>query len=149
MDAPGTVRSDTDGSYLLDVSQFADIDGTSRRSKADVVEAAVTVRDFMSTSPRRLGHNRTFVFRSAGASGRPLSGGFKGVWHMFTRIVCPNCSHVGATAALLPRILICSQCGHGALIRSGKPARPDLTRQEGRGYPADAHPDASMARSAA
>jgi hypothetical protein len=42
---------------------------------------------------------------------------------MLTRIVCPNCGHVGATdAALLPRVLICSQCGHGALIKSGKPA---------------------------
>ncbi len=43
---------------------------------------------------------------------------------MLTRIVCPNCRHVGATAASLPRVLTCSQCGHDALIRSGKPARP-------------------------
>jgi DNA-directed RNA polymerase subunit RPC12/RpoP len=35
---------------------------------------------------------------------------------MLTRIVCPNCGHVGATTALLPRVLNCSQCGHGALI---------------------------------
>ena len=42
---------------------------------------------------------------------------------MLTRIVCPNYRHVGATAASLPRVLTCSQCGHGALIRSGKPAR--------------------------
>jgi DNA-directed RNA polymerase subunit RPC12/RpoP len=34
---------------------------------------------------------------------------------MLTRIVCPHCRHVGVTAA-------CSQCGHVALIRSGKPA---------------------------
>jgi hypothetical protein len=42
---------------------------------------------------------------------------------MLTRIVCPNCHHVGATAASLPRVLTCSQCGHLALIRTGKPAR--------------------------
>jgi len=42
---------------------------------------------------------------------------------MLTRITCPHCGHVGATAASLPRVLICSQCEHGALIRSGTPAR--------------------------
>jgi hypothetical protein len=31
---------------------------------------------------------------------------------MLTRIVCPNCGHIGATSATLPRILVCSQCGH-------------------------------------
>jgi hypothetical protein len=56
---------------------------------------------------------------------------------MLTRIVCPNCGHVGATAASLPRVLICSQCGHGALIRSGKQARSHLTQEE------DAEPAAS------
>jgi hypothetical protein len=50
---------------------------------------------------------------------------------MLTRIVCPHCRHVGATAASLPRVLICSQCGHGALIRSGKPPRsPTINIQE-------------------
>jgi hypothetical protein len=49
---------------------------------------------------------------------------------MLTRIVCPNCSHVGATGASLPRVLICSQCGHGALIRSGKQARSHITQEE-------------------
>jgi hypothetical protein len=51
---------------------------------------------------------------------------------MLTRIVCPNCGHIGAaTAASLPRVLICSQCGHGAFIKSGKPARsPSVARDE-------------------
>jgi hypothetical protein len=46
-----------------------------------------------------------------------------------TRIVCPNCGHVGAITASLPRIPVC--CGHGALIKRGIPARsPILTREE-------------------
>lgn len=46
-----------------------------------------------------------------------------------TRIVCPNCGHVGAITASLPRILVC--CGHGALIKRGIPASsPILTREE-------------------
>jgi hypothetical protein len=50
---------------------------------------------------------------------------------MFTRIVCPNCGHIGATAASLPRVLICSQCEHGAFIKSGRPARsPSIARDE-------------------
>jgi DNA-directed RNA polymerase subunit RPC12/RpoP len=50
---------------------------------------------------------------------------------MLTPIVCPNCGHVGTTAAQLPRVLICSQCGHGAFIKSGRPAKsPLLTREE-------------------
>jgi hypothetical protein len=50
---------------------------------------------------------------------------------MLTRIVCPNCGHLGATTASLPRVLICSQCGHGAYIKSGRPARsPSITRDE-------------------
>lgn len=40
---------------------------------------------------------------------------------MLTRIVCPNCRHVGATAALLPPVLTLSPCGHDELIR--RPAR--------------------------
>jgi hypothetical protein len=48
---------------------------------------------------------------------------------MLTRIACPNCHHVGATAASLPRVLTCSQCGHGALIRSGKQARSHITQE--------------------
>ena|SRR6516165_8606926 len=48
---------------------------------------------------------------------------------MLTRITCPNCGHVGATAASLPRVLICSRCGHGAFIRSGRPS-PSITRDE-------------------
>jgi len=43
---------------------------------------------------------------------------------MLIRIVCPNCGHIGAAnAASLPRVLICSQCGHGAFIKSGRPPR--------------------------
>jgi hypothetical protein len=42
---------------------------------------------------------------------------------MFTRIVCPNCGHIGATAASLPRVLICSRCEHGAFIKSGRPTK--------------------------
>jgi hypothetical protein len=43
---------------------------------------------------------------------------------MLTRIICPNCGHIGATnAASLPRVLICSKCEHGALFKSGRPAR--------------------------
>jgi hypothetical protein len=51
---------------------------------------------------------------------------------MLTRITCPNCGHIGAaTAESLPRVLICSQCGHGAFIRSGRPARlPSITSDE-------------------
>jgi hypothetical protein len=50
--------------------------------------------------------------------------------NMLTRIVCPNCGHVGATSAMLPRVLICSQRGHAALIRSGKQARSHITQEE-------------------
>src|SRR5947207_2557363 len=49
---------------------------------------------------------------------------------MFTRIVCPHCGHVGATAAPLPRVLICSQCEHGALIKSGTPAKSSTVERE-------------------
>ncbi len=42
---------------------------------------------------------------------------------MFTRIVCPNCGHIGATTASLPRVLVCSRCEHGAFIKGGRPAR--------------------------
>ena len=51
---------------------------------------------------------------------------------MLTRIACPNCEHIGAAnAASLPRVLICSQCGHGAFIKSGRPARsPSVERDE-------------------
>ena len=50
---------------------------------------------------------------------------------MLTRITCPYCSHVAATAASLPRVLICSQHGHGPFIKSGRPARsPSVTRDE-------------------
>jgi hypothetical protein len=52
---------------------------------------------------------------------------------MLTRIVCPNCHHVGATAAVLPRVLTCSQCGHQALIRTGKPARSHAAWEEDAG----------------
>jgi hypothetical protein len=52
---------------------------------------------------------------------------------MLTRIVCPNCHHVGATAASLPRVLTCSQCGHLALIRTGKPARSYVAWEEDAG----------------
>jgi hypothetical protein len=51
---------------------------------------------------------------------------------MLTRIICPNCGHVGATTASLPRVLICSQCGHGAFIKSGKPARSQIVMREER-----------------
>jgi hypothetical protein len=40
-----------------------------------------------------------------------------------TRIICPNCGHIGATSATLPRILVCSQCEHGAFIKQGSRAR--------------------------
>ena len=50
---------------------------------------------------------------------------------MLTRITCPYCGHVGPTAASLPRVLICSQCGHGAFIKSGRPASsPSVARDE-------------------
>ena len=50
---------------------------------------------------------------------------------MLTRITCPHCGQVGATAASLPRVLICSQCEHGAFIKSGTPARsPTVGREE-------------------
>jgi hypothetical protein len=49
---------------------------------------------------------------------------------MLTRITCPNCGHIGATtAASLPRVLICSRCGHGAFIKSGRRS-PSITRDE-------------------
>jgi hypothetical protein len=49
---------------------------------------------------------------------------------MLTRI-CPNCGHAGATSATLPRILVCSQCGHGAFIKQGSRARSTtVTREE-------------------
>jgi hypothetical protein len=51
---------------------------------------------------------------------------------MLSPIVCPNCGHIGATnAASLPRVLVCSQCEHGALFKSGRPARsPSIARDE-------------------
>jgi DNA-directed RNA polymerase subunit RPC12/RpoP len=50
---------------------------------------------------------------------------------MLIRIVCPNCGHIGATSATLPRILVCSHCGHGAFIKQGNRARsPTVTREE-------------------
>jgi hypothetical protein len=49
---------------------------------------------------------------------------------MFTRIVCPTCGHVGVTAASLPRVLVCSKCEHGALIRTGSLARSPIITQE-------------------
>jgi DNA-directed RNA polymerase subunit RPC12/RpoP len=50
---------------------------------------------------------------------------------MLTRIICPNCGHIGAaTAASLPRQLICPQCGHGAFIKSGRPATLSVARDE-------------------
>jgi hypothetical protein len=43
---------------------------------------------------------------------------------MLTRIACPNCGHIGAaSAASLPRVLICSQRGLGAFIKSSRPAK--------------------------
>jgi hypothetical protein len=50
---------------------------------------------------------------------------------MLTRITCPNCGHIGAaSAASLPRVLICSQCGHGAFIKSGPAKSPSVARDE-------------------
>jgi hypothetical protein len=50
---------------------------------------------------------------------------------MFIRIVCPHCGHIGAITASLPRVLICSQCEHGAFIRSGSPPKsPSVIRDE-------------------
>jgi hypothetical protein len=49
---------------------------------------------------------------------------------MFTRIACPIWGHVGVTAASLPRVLLCSKCEHGALIRSGTLARSPIITQE-------------------
>jgi hypothetical protein len=31
-----------------------------------------------------------------------------------------HCGHIGATTASLPRVLICSQCEHGAFFKSGR-----------------------------
>jgi len=36
---------------------------------------------------------------------------------MLLLVTCPNCRYVGATAATLPRVLVCSACGQGALIK--------------------------------
>jgi hypothetical protein len=59
--------------------------------------------------------------------GRPNSKGEPLVALMLTRIVCPNCGHVGATSASLPRVLICFQCGHGGLIMAaGRRSLPPL-----------------------
>ena len=51
---------------------------------------------------------------------------------MLTRIACPNCGHIGAANAVsLPRVLICSQCSHGAFIKSGRPAAsPSVAREQ-------------------
>ena len=57
------------------------------------------------------------------------------VTFMLTRIVRPNCGHIGATTASLPRVLICSQCEHGAFIRSGSPPKsPSVIRDEQAAY---------------
>jgi hypothetical protein len=50
---------------------------------------------------------------------------------MLTQITCPNCRHVGPTVVPLPRILVCSRCGHSALIKTGKRTRsPAVVREE-------------------
>jgi DNA-directed RNA polymerase subunit RPC12/RpoP len=50
---------------------------------------------------------------------------------MLKQITCPNCGHLGATAAARPRILTCSQCGHSAFIKTGQRTRsPIVIREE-------------------
>jgi len=51
---------------------------------------------------------------------------------MLARIACPHCGHIGAfNAAQLPRVLICSRCGHTTLMRKATPARsPSIVRDE-------------------
>lgn len=50
---------------------------------------------------------------------------------MLTQITCPNCRHVGPTAAPLPHILVCSRCGHSTLIETGKRTRsPAVVREK-------------------
>jgi hypothetical protein len=50
---------------------------------------------------------------------------------MLTQVTCPNCIYIGSTAAPLPRILVCSRCGHRALIKAGKRTRsPTVIREE-------------------
>ena len=50
---------------------------------------------------------------------------------MLTQITCPHCRHIGPTAAPLPRILTCSQCGHSAFIKTGQRTRsPAVVREE-------------------
>jgi DNA-directed RNA polymerase subunit RPC12/RpoP len=50
---------------------------------------------------------------------------------MLIRIACPNCGYTGATSATLPRILVCSHCGHGAFIKQGNRAKsPTVMREE-------------------
>ena len=79
----------------------------------------------MDDAPRSHGHliisRSSRVNRAADRAKLPL---------MFTRIVCPICGHVGVTAASLPRVLVCSKCEHGALIRSGTLARSPIITQE-------------------
>jgi len=51
---------------------------------------------------------------------------------MLATVKCPNCGNVGAhNATALPRALVCSACGHRAVVRAGTPARsPTVARDE-------------------
>jgi hypothetical protein len=51
---------------------------------------------------------------------------------MILFVTCPNCRHVGATTAALPRVLICSRCGQSARLTEGEPVRSPIRMREER-----------------
>jgi uncharacterized protein YbaR (Trm112 family) len=57
---------------------------------------------------------------------------------MILFVTCPNCRHVGATTAALPRVLVCSRCGQSARVTEGEPVRSPIRLREERIAPREA-----------
>jgi hypothetical protein len=51
---------------------------------------------------------------------------------MILFVTCPNCQHVGATTAALPRAVVCSRCGQSARVTEGEPVRSPIRMREER-----------------
>ena len=47
-------------------------------------------------------------------------------------VTCPNCRHLGATTAALPRALVCSRCGQSARVTEDEPVRSPIRIREER-----------------
>jgi hypothetical protein len=51
---------------------------------------------------------------------------------MILFVTCPNCRHVSATTAALPRALVCSRCGQSARVTKGELVRSPIRIREER-----------------